>query len=219
MPPHYELNERFQRYIRRAQRTRRLAATSLAVVCLLVGRGVAVESFAPPNSIAREHLAASLASVSNIPSHTKPQLAAALAPFSNIPTQSRAHLAAASSLPWLDALSARLYRAICPLFSDCEMVATNSATSPQNVNRPFPSKTNSRHATNPANVKSAKQQPPSQFLAPTQNGATATPVAVSTRSACTLHPKFVRWSPPNVCSALKEGRSGVRQVSPLGASY
>lgn len=175
MSPHYELNERFQGYIRRAQLIRRLVVASLAVVCLLMGSGVAFEMIAPPQSIAGAHLTRSLDRVQTSASD-------ALASISNIHSHAKQQLAAASSLPWLDNLSDAIYRTLCPFFTTCEVVASHDATSPKNVNPPSPSKTNSYQATNSDIVKQVQTQQPTQPAGLTPSGAAASPRAVSSNS-------------------------------------
>ena len=159
MPPRHELNERFHGHIRRAERARAASTAFFATLTVLavVGGGALAFHDIAPNTFARATAA---------PKHLASQVAAA------------------SSLPWLDGIADAIYRAVCPIFSTCENLASNSATTPANVKPTLPSKSNSYQATTSPNVKQGQQTHP----APAAGGATATQVAVSNQPTVVNQP-------------------------------
>ena len=131
----------FQNYICARATHASLVSTSLLVVCLLIGRASHLKYLRR-----RNRSRAQSSPSDHFPS--RPLYVCDSHRSATSPSQRKAATRRRIVLPWLDAFAGRLYRAICPYFSDCEMLATNSATSPQNVNPPLPSKTNSQQATN-----------------------------------------------------------------------
>lgn len=163
MPPRHELNERFHGHIRRAERAGAASTAFFATLTVLaiVGGGALAFHDIAPNTFARATAA---------PKHLASQVAAA------------------SSLPWLDGIADAIYRAVCPIFSTCENLASNSATTPANVKPTLPSKSNSYQATTSPNVKQGQQTHP----APAAGGATATQVAVSNQPTVVNQPVLER---------------------------
>ena len=167
----------------------RILATSISCVCLMVGVGLAFEIAVPPNSTARSALNSNLSAITvplnisfasgganvrdafvSLATSAAVNISETLAPLSNIPARTHEQLAAVSSLPWVDHAADAVFNFLCPILRNCPRVtAVHIAAQP-------PSKANSQHATSPQNVKAASQ---SHSPAPTQGGATATSVAVS----------------------------------------
>ena len=170
--PHRELNDRFKAHIARAQRVRRIVAGSIAVVCLLIGTGLAFEIVSPPNSIARATLTSTIASV-------REKIADAL--NTNIP-HAQDQLAAAASSGWFKNFADALYRTVCPIFRSCpaDVLVANP-----------PQKTQPQPTAKSADVKLAQQFP---SPAPSTGGA-ATSVAVSKNNLSSNQPPVSNSNP------------------------
>jgi hypothetical protein len=153
MQPRKDLNDRFKGYIAKARRMRQLVATSLVVTCLLVGSGLAL-GMVPPDGFAgaKRSMASATASFSRL-----------FASVSDNPPDASQQLAAAST----SGIGEKVFRIVCTILRNC----------PTEPGRQLTENQKSQHTTTSQNVNPSKLVPP----APTEGGATATPVAVSNK--------------------------------------